>query len=172
MLMRPERPEDLPAADRRSMGDQRTFLVVVDDTTEMTAAMRFAARRAQSTGGRVALMYSIAPVEFEHWMFIGNLMREEAREEAEQKLNRHASVVRKICGQMPILYVREGDTREELFKLIDEERSISILVLAAAANDDPGPLVTALTGKSAGRLRVPLTLVPGHLSEEEIDTLA
>jgi hypothetical protein len=73
---------------------------------------------------------------------------------------------------MPILYVREGNVRDELLKLVDEEPSISILVLAAdAGTGGPGPLVTALTGKFAGKLHIPLTIVPGSLTEEEVDAI-
>ncbi|MCF8482679.1 MAG: universal stress protein [Rhodospirillum sp.] len=173
MLVRSNASDERRTRDGYSQGDQRTFLVVVDDSTELRAAVRFAARRAQNTGGRVALMYAIAPAEFDHWMFVGNLIREEAREDAEHKLNRHASIIRTLCGQLPVLYVREGECRQELFKLIEEEQGISILVLGAADNaDDPGPLVRDLTGRYAGRLRVPVTIVPGNLSDEEIDTLA
>ncbi|WP_413203901.1 universal stress protein [Rhodospirillum sp. A1_3_36] len=173
MLVRSNTSAEHRTKEGYSQGDQRTFLVVVDDTTELRAAIRFAARRAQNTGGRVALMYAIAPAEFDHWMFVGNLIREEAREEAEHKLNRHASVIRTVCGQLPVLYVREGECRKELFKLIEEEKGISILVLGAADNtDDPGPLVRDLTGRYAGRLRVPITVVPGGLTDAEIDALA
>jgi len=56
--------------------------------------------------------------------------------------------------------------------LIDEEPSISILVLAAsAAAEGPGPLITALTGKALTKLRVPITIVPGSLTEQQLDAL-
>jgi hypothetical protein len=73
---------------------------------------------------------------------------------------------------MPILYLREGDRRDELLKLIEEEPSISILVLGAATGPKgPGPLISALTGKFVGRLRVPITIVPGDLSVEDIESI-
>ena len=74
---------------------------------------------------------------------------------------------------MPILYVREGTRRDELLKLIEEEPSIQILVLAANVDQGgPGPLVAALTGRFLNRLRIPLTIVPGNLSDEDIDSIA
>ncbi|MBY0432308.1 MAG: universal stress protein, partial [Rhodospirillales bacterium] len=117
---------------------QRTFLVVVDDSEEMRAALRFACRRARKTGGRVALLRVIEPAEFQHFAAIGDLMREEARQAAEQLLQRMAADVNEISGQLPILYVREGSPRDELLKLIDEEPSISILVLASGTGPE-GP---------------------------------
>ncbi|MDJ0971145.1 MAG: universal stress protein [Kiloniellales bacterium] len=153
--------------------EQRVFLVVVDQSEEMQVALRFAARRAQHTGGRVAMLHVIEPADFQHWMTVGDLMREEARSEAEQLLQRLATRVNELTGQLPILYLREGDRRDELLQLIDEEPSIQILVLAAnVGQSGPGPLVSALTGRFLSRLRIPMTIVPGNLSDEDIDSIA
>jgi nucleotide-binding universal stress UspA family protein len=153
--------------------EQRVFLVVVDQSEEMQVALRFAARRAQHTGGRVAMLHVIEPADFQHWMTVGDLMREEARSEAEQLLQRLATRVIELTGQLPILYLREGDRRDELLKLIDEEPSIQILVLAAnVGQGGPGPLVSALTGRFLSRLRIPMTIVPGNLLDEDIDSIA
>lgn len=152
---------------------QRVFLVVVDESEEMNVALRFACQRARHTGGRVALFRAIEPVEFQHWMGVGELMREEARAEAEALLERMSDMVVEISGAIPVVYLREGPVREELMKLIDEEPSISILVLGAATNsDNPGPLVSYLSSKGATRLRIPITIVPGTLTDEEIDGLS
>ncbi len=109
----------------------RVFLVVVDETEEMKVALRFACQRARRTGGRVALLYVIEPADFQHWMAVEDLMREEARSEGEQLLQRLAAQVNELVGTIPVLYVREGKVRDELFKLLDEEPLISILVLGA-----------------------------------------
>ncbi|MBI3445183.1 MAG: universal stress protein [Magnetospirillum sp.] len=154
------------------MPTQRVFLVVVDDSPEMQAALRFACRRARSSDGQVALLRVIEPAEYQHFASIGNLMRAEAREAAEQLLNRLAGDVNQMSGHLPVLYVREGNPRDELIALIAEEPSISVLVLAADTGPGgPGPLVTALTGKYIGKLRVPLTLVPGSLTQAQIDSI-
>ncbi len=151
----------------------RVFLVVVDETEEMKVALRFACLRARRTGGRVALLYVIEPAEFQHWMAVGDLMREEARSEGEQLLQRLAAQVNELVGTIPVLYVREGKVRDELFNLLDEEPRISVLVLGAnTGSRGPGPLVSALTGKMIGKLRVPITVVPGNLSDEEIDNVS
>ncbi len=151
----------------------RVFLVVVDETEEMKVALRFACLRARRTGGRVALLYVIEPAEFQHWMAVGDLMREEARSEGEQLLQRLAAQVNELVGTIPVLYVREGKVRDELFRLLDEEPRISVLVLGAnTGSRGPGPLVSALTGKMIGKLRVPITVVPGNLSDVEIDSVS
>ena len=163
-------PADDPQAEQLH---DRVFLVVVDETEEMKIALRFACQRARHTGGRVALLYVIEPADFQHWQAVGDLMREEARSEGEQILQRLAAQVNDLVGSIPILYVREGNARDELLKLLDEEPSISILVLGAnTGSRGPGPLVSALTGKLIGKLRVPVTIVPGNLSEAAIDHIA
>jgi nucleotide-binding universal stress UspA family protein len=163
---------ETPSAARGAGGSERIFLVVVDDTMEWRAALRFACRRASHTGGRLALLHVVEPSEVQHWITVEEVMREEQRQEAEQLLQRIAKEVNQLAGSVPVLYVREGMLREELLKLIDEEPSISILVLGAnPGSEGPGPLIQYLTGKRIGQLRIPVTIVPGGLSDEEIDAL-
>ena len=160
------------AADRQKQA-QRVFLLVVDDSEEMRIALRYACRRAKSTGGRIALLYVTEPAGEQHWVAVGDLMREERRAEAERRMQELSSVVQDMTGTTPVLYVREGSLRDELLRLLDEEPSISILVLGAGSGPaGPGPLVTALAGKMSGRLRVPLMIVPGVLSAEDIEIFA
>jgi len=158
------------------MSDKRRhkWLVVVDDTTEVRLALRFAARRARNVGGRVTLLRVIQPNEEvqEHWLSVAEQLREEAREAAEHLLSDIAQQVQQETGLVPELIIREGNSKEELLKLIESDPAIRILVLAAAPGPSgPGPLVTALAGQMAGNMRVPVTVVPGSLTNEEIDEL-
>ena len=110
----------------------RTFLCVVDETEELHQALRYACRRAKSTSGRVALLYVIEPVEYQHWMAVGHLMAEERREQAEEMLQVVSSVVQKLSGTTPVIFIREGELTEQLMHLIETEPDLSILVLGAA----------------------------------------
>ena len=151
----------------------RVFLVVIDETAELKVALRYACRRAWKTGGRVALLYVVEPADFQQYAAVGELMQAESRQVAEQTLQKMATEVGKLSGSMPVLHVREGVRRDELLKLINESPDISILVLGAATGPKgPGPLVSALTGRFVGRLRIPVTIVPGNLSEEDIEKIA
>ncbi len=152
---------------------QRVFLLVVDDSEEMRIALRYACRRAKSTGGRIALLDVTEPADDQHWVAVGDMMRQERRADAERRLQDLSTIVQEMTGTTPVLYVREGSLRDELLKLLDEEPSISILVLGARTGPaGPGPLVSALAGKMSGRLRVPLMIVPGSLSAEDIEIFA
>jgi len=150
----------------------RVFLVVIDASQEQHQAIRFACKRARSTGGRVALFKCLSPAEFQHFAGVAEIMRTEARENAENLLRKVSESVIEISGQMPVLYIREGDAKEELIKLINEEEIISILVLGVSSGSTgPGPLVTYITSRGSSGCRVPVTLVPDNMTDDAIDTL-
>ena len=153
--------------------EPRVFLVVVDETAEHHLALHYAARRAAHTGGKLALLHVVAPADIQHWASIEELAREEQRAAAEQLMQRLCEQFAPVAGSMPIVYIREGRPQDELLSLIAEEPSISILVLAAGTGSaGPGPLISYLTGKPAARLRIPITIVPGGLTVEQIDALS
>jgi nucleotide-binding universal stress UspA family protein len=150
----------------------RIFLVVVDESEEMRVALRYAALRAKRTGGKVALLYVIEPSDLQQWMAVESLMREERREEAEALLQKLSGEIADLCGGLPMVHIREGRRSDELLALLDEEPGISILVLAAGTGPEgPGPLVTHLVGKMSGKMRVPITVVPGSLTDAQIAEL-
>ena len=152
--------------------EARQFLVVVDDTPECRKALRFAWRRAKRTGAGVTLLRGINPVDFQHWLAVEERMREEAREEAEELLKTLAAEVQQQAEILPELVVREGEIRDVVMRLIDEDRSLRILVLGAGTGSEgPGPLVSQLAGRMSGAMRIPVTVVPGSLSDDQIDAL-
>jgi len=149
----------------------RKFLVVVDETPECMNAMRFAARRAAKTGGGIVMLYVIAPDEFQHWVGVAELMRQEARDAAEQRLGELATEVRALSGVTPEFAIREGNRVEQVLAIIEEDVELGVLVLGAGEGDNPGPLVSQLVAKMGGRMPVPVTIVPGAMSLERIDAV-
>ncbi|MDB5434450.1 MAG: universal stress protein UspA [Phenylobacterium sp.] len=155
---------------------ERKFLVVADDTPEYQAALRFACRRARSTGGRVALLRVIEPAVFEHWSGVREEIERQARDEAEAVLQQSAEFVQAETGFPPEYLIVDADNvRAGLRQVIGSDPDIKILVLAAAVGGrGPGPLVMSLAkeGVTWGARKVPVTLVPGDLTDEEIADLA
>lgn len=150
----------------------RTFLCVVDESEELQLALRYACRRAKSTGGRVALLYVIKPVEFQHWLAVGHLMEEERREQAEEMLQVVSSVVRDLSGSIPVVYIRDGELTDQLMDLLGKEEDLSVLVLGAATGSEgPGRVVNYVM-KRIGRLPIPVTIVPGGMSYDDIDAIS
>jgi hypothetical protein len=154
----------------------RKFLVIADGSAEFAAALRFACRRARSTGGKVAILRVITPAVFEHWSGVREEIERQARAEAAQEMEAFEPLVLTETGsQSELLFVRADDTRDALRRVISADRDIKILVLAAATGGrGPGPLVTSIAreGVRWGGRNLPVTVVPGDLSEAEIDDLA
>ena len=154
-------------------GHRPKFLAVVDTSEECDKAVRFAARRCARVGAKIVLLGVVMPPEHETWLGVGEVMQEEAEEAARKLLDRAAEQVRGLAGLEPEMVIRTGEKSDELVGLIEEDEDISLLVLAAGTSrDGPGPLVTALAGKSASSFPIPVAIVPGHLEDEEIDALA
>ncbi|GAA6200973.1 universal stress protein [Aquicoccus sp. SU-CL01552] len=149
----------------------RKFLVVLDDSRECLNAMRFAAMRAAHTGGGVAILSVIPPEEFNHWIGVGEVMREEARERIHAHFEVFAKWMRDKQGVDPELIIREGEPVDEIIEQVREDSEIGILVLGAGTGrKGPGPLVTQMT-KSSGSLPIPITIVPGDLSKEKLEAI-
>ena len=149
----------------------RKFLVVLDDSRECLNAMRFAAMRAAHTGGGVEILSIIPPDEFNHWIGVGEVMREEARERIHAHFEVFAKWMRDKQGVEPELVVREGEPVPEIIAQVNEDPEIGVLVLGAGSdNKGPGPLVTQLS-RSAGSLPIPITIVPGDLSKEKLEAI-
>ncbi len=149
----------------------RKFLVVLDDSRECLNAMRFAAMRAHNTGGGVQILSIIPPDEFNHWIGVGEIMREEARERIHAHFEVFAKWMRDKLQVDPELVIREGEAVPEILAQIRDDPEVGVLVLGAGTESGgPGPLVTQLS-RSSGSLPVPITIVPGELSKERLEAV-
>lgn len=149
----------------------RKFLVVLDDSRECLNAMRFAALRAAHTGGGVTILSIIPPEEYQHWMGVADLMRAEARERIEAHFEVFAKWMRDKQGVNPELVIREGDPVTEILAQVKDDGEIGVLVLGAGTDKGgPGPLVTAMS-RNSGSLPIPITIVPGDLSKERLESI-
>ena len=152
-------------------GKMRKFLVILDDSHECLNAMRFAAMRAANTGGGVEILAVIPPDEFNHWIGVSDIMREESRERIKAHFEIFAKWMRDRQTIDPELVVREGEPVPEILAQIREDPEIGVLVLGAGSdNKGPGPLVTQLT-KNSGTLPIPITIVPGDLSKDRLKAI-
>lgn len=149
----------------------RKFLVVLDDSRECLNAMRFAAMRASHTGGGVEILSVIPPDEFNHWIGVGEVMREEARERIHAHFEVFAKWMRDRQSVDPKLVIREGEPVDQIIAQVNEDPEIGVLVLGAGTDKQgPGPLVTQLT-RNSSLLPIPITIVPGDLSKERLEAI-
>ena len=151
-------------------GHKRKYLVVIDDTEECDRAVYWAAKRAGRTKSQIVMLRVIETAERnQQWLGVADIMQAEALEAANAVLDKFAARIKKLVRTKPDRVIREGNTSEEIVKLIDADADIGILVLAAGiGKEGPGPLVSNLA-KTAGQFPIPVAIVPGHLSDEDID---
>lgn len=163
---------------RRSFeaGHTRKFLLVADESKEFESALYYAASRIQRSSGALVLSYVIEPQDFQHWMGV----RQKYIEEETAK----AKAVFRLCRRklsaagFELLAIEEiileGVLSAEILKLIAADEDIAILVLGAGTEGQgPGPLIAALaTGNAAGLFPLPITIVPGRLTLDDIKLLA
>ena len=150
----------------------RTYLVVIDDTPEAGIALRFAARRAIKTGGGVEILSLIDPPEFIAFASVQATIEAEAHAHAEALVAEAAGALGAEAGLIPAITVRSGEGPRVVREMIAANPDIAALVLGAAAGGAPGPLVAHFAGNDAGALPVPVMIVPGSLTPEQIDRLS
>ena len=147
------------------------YLVVLDDSRECLKAMQYAAMCASKSGGGVTILSVIPRHEFQHWIGVGDIMSDEARERIEVHFEVFAKWMRDRQNVNPELVIRKGDVVPEIMQHVQEDKNVAVLVLGAgAASDGPGPLVSKIT-RNSGNLAIPITIVPGQLSKDQLDAL-
>ena len=149
---------------------QRTYLVVIDDSDEARVALGFASRRAAKTDGKIEVLAVVQPQDFVQWGGVQAAIEEEQRLRIRASVT--ASVGEIIDAEKVDIVVKEGEPVSEVRAYIGTRSDIAALVLGAAASGDPGPLVADFTGHDAGKLPCPLMIVPGSLSDEQLDQLS
>ena len=149
----------------------RVYLVIVDETEEARVALRFASRRAAKTGGRVHLLALVPKQAFNAFGAISETIEEEARDRAEVLANSAAGELAYESGKMPQIAVRVGDGKTVIAEYLQDHPEVAALVLGAAAEGGPGPLVQHFS-QHMSALTCPLFIIPGKLGVEEIDRLS
>lgn len=150
----------------------RSYLVIIDESAEARVALRYAARRAARTGGVVEILAVIPAAEFVQWGAVQAAMEEEAKLRAEAMVLEATGTIVEEAGIQPSIVVRKGDPVKAITDLLKERDNIAALVLGAAAEGGPGPLVAHFSGAVAGTLPCPLVIVPGRLADETLDRLS
>ena len=149
--------------------EERYILVIADESKEMEVALEYACARSKKTDRKIIIATFIEPLDVLTTHGVEEIMKNEAREEAESRLQNASKIVKKSTGLKPLLKIREGKSIDELIALIEEEKNINVLVLAANVDEKgPGPIVSALTSKEYSRLRIPVMIVPGNFSKDHI----
>ena len=163
------------STQRRSYetGHKPKCLVIVDDTAEWDRAVYYASRWAIRVGGGVVMLRIIEMEDQnQQWLGVAEVMRAEAQEEANAALDRASGRANGIAAITPERVIREGDPTEQLLDVIDKDVDIAMLVLAANPGPEgPGPIISMMAN-AVGSFPIPVTIVPGNLSDLDIDCLS
>jgi nucleotide-binding universal stress UspA family protein len=157
------------------MGDdeaKRTYLVVVDDSAEARVALRFAARRAAKTGGRIEVLGIVEPQDFVQWGGVQTAIEEEQRLRIEGVVSASIGEILNEAGVEAKIIVQQGEPVKAVRDYIGGREEVAALVLGAAPAGDPGPLVKNFCGNDAGRLPCPVMLIPGSIGDERLEQLS
>lgn len=148
------------------------FLIIADETPEFMKVLRLAAKRAEKVGGSILLLCIIPPADFQHWTSVKDLMEEEAMEEASEQIDGYAQEIKKISGLDAEIVIRKGKPEDVISEIIAEDHDIHLLVLGADVDGDPGPLIRSFREVLLNVLHMPVLVVPGNMTDEEIDKFA
>ncbi len=158
-------------------GHRRKYLVILDETPEVESALFFAASRIGHTDGQIVMLYVIEPTDFTQWAGVKDVQLEEETAKAKALFRLNRRKLDKTEGFEQISteeVIRAGKRADEILKLIDEDEDIAIMILGASTDTrGPGPLVTSLAaGKLAGSFPIPIVVVPGNLSVDDLKAMA
>ena len=148
------------------------FLIIADDTPEFMKVLRLASKRAQKVGGSILLLHIIPPADFQHWTSVKDIMEEEAMEEAREHVENYVTEIKRISGLDAETVIRKGKPEEIISEVIADDHDIHLLVLGADVDGDPGPLIKSFREVLLNVLHMPVLVVPGNMTDEEIDKFA
>ncbi|MFL6726556.1 MAG: universal stress protein [Sphingomicrobium sp.] len=151
---------------------KRTYLVVVDDSAESRAALRFAARRAAKTNGKIEVLGIVEPQDFVQFGGVQNAIEEEQRLRIEGVVSSAVGEILDECGMDANIIMRSGEVVRTVRDYLEGRDEVAALVLGAAPSGNPGPLVANFTGNDAGLLPCPVMIIPGSLSDERLEQLS
>ncbi|WP_208441694.1 universal stress protein [Bartonella raoultii] len=151
---------------------KKKILVIIDETPECRRAVSFAAHHAQNTKKTLVLLCVVDTAEFQHFLGVNDVVRTESRQNAHKMLGELAEDIRTTYALETEIMMREGQTINEISKLIDEDKEIALIVLAASEHTEgPGPLIQ-LIGNRGTAFSIPVTVIPSNLSDEDIESIA
>ncbi len=151
---------------------QRTYLVVIDDSPEARVALRFAARRAAKTAGHVEVLAVVEPQDFVQWRDVQTAIEEEQRLRIEGIVSGAVGEIMDEAGVRPKIVIRTGEPTKVVHEHVGTREEVAALVLGAAPSGNPGPLVAHFTGNDAGKLPCPVMIIPGSLTDEQLERLS
>ena len=148
------------------------YLVCVDQRPESRVALRFACILAQARGSKVDVLHVIPPGDFQSLGSIAERMRAEQLQEAEQMLRQVVNDTINNHSISPNILIREGIPGEQIIAAAMEDHEVSIVMIGVAQQaTGRGTLTGWLASQLGNQLFIPLLMVPGNLTDQQLESL-
>ena len=148
------------------------FLVCVDKTETSRAALRFACIKAKKRGGVVDILHVVEPPEFQAIFSVSDQIQQDKHSEADELLARLSEEATTMAGIVPTILRRDGSVGPEILKAAVEDQGVNMLVLGVAPGQTKGKLVAWISQQMGSDLIMPVLLVPGNLTDAQMEELA
>ena len=146
------------------------FLAVFDGTDECKSAVRYAARRAQLNNANLLIVATVDTAEFTYWLSVNSKMIDNIEKESKEMLKVLSKEIQSYSNVECSYIIEHGSKLDVVKRLIDEDETISLLVLASNKKDkNPGVLVETISGDGYS---IPVVFLPGNLNDDSIDKLS
>ena len=146
------------------------FLAVFDGTDECKSAVRYAARRAQLNNANLLIVATVDTAEFTYWLSVNSKMIDNIEKESKEMLKFLSKEIQSYSNVECSYIIEHGSKLDVVKRLIDEDETISLLVLASNKKDkNPGVLVETISGDGYS---IPVVVLPGNLNDDSIDKLS
>src|SRR5918997_5002502 len=103
----------------------RTYLVVIDDSSEARVALRFAARRAAKTNGQVEVLAIVEPQDFVQWGGVQAAIEEEQKLRIEGVVSGAIGEIMDEEGVRPKIVIRTGEPIKVVREFIGERQEVT-----------------------------------------------
>jgi len=152
--------------------EKSKYLVGVDQRDESRVALRLACMKASARGSQVVMVHVVAPADFQTLGAIADRMREERKREGQLLLSQLAEEAYATYSIKPHTVLREGPTGDEILETALADADVSMIVLGMAEHGSGrGKLAAWLASQLGSKLPIPLLLVPGNLTDQQLHSL-
>jgi len=139
---------------------------------ESQFAVNFACKKALRRGNTVEILHVIAPIDTQNLFGVIAKVNQERWQEAEDLVKSISDKAFEYSGIIPAIQIREGKIGEEIIAATLKDNAISMLVIGASQESRGMETINWLTAKLGSRLLIPLMLVPGNLTDLQINELS
>lgn len=149
-----------------------TLLVCANKEEYSKVALHFACRLAKKNKGKITILHVIEPVDYQSIGMVAKKMQQEKLSDAKALLKSLSQEVKNFLKTPPTLLLREGLIEEEIIQVLEEDNSINMMVAGAPGDEAPkSKILPPLVSELGQKIQVPMLIVPGSLTEHQIEEL-